>query len=56
MMLLLPATIYGQRSNSISGRITDENGMPMAGASVVAIQAGAGVATDNGEFALRGRE
>lgn len=56
MMLLLPATIYGQRSNGIiSGRITDENGMPMAGASVVAIQAGAGVATDNeGRFALRG--
>lgn len=56
MAMLVSVTISGQRNSGIiSGRITDENGMPMAGASVVAIQAGAGVATDNeGRFALRG--
>ncbi len=56
MAMLVSVTISGQRNSGIiSGRITDENGMPMAGASVIAIQAGAGVATDNeGRFALRG--
>ena len=56
MAMLVSVAIYGQRNSGIiSGRITDENGMPMAGASVIAIQAGAGVATDNeGRFALRG--
>ncbi|TNF39746.1 MAG: TonB-dependent receptor [Bacteroidetes bacterium] len=56
MIVLVSVTMSGQRNSGIiSGRITDENGMPMAGASVIAIQAGAGVATDNeGRFALRG--
>ena len=56
MAMLVSVTISGQRNSGIiSGRVTDENGMPMAGASVIAIQAGAGVATDNeGRFALRG--
>ena len=56
MAMLVSVTISGQRNSGIiSGRVTDENGMPMAGASVIAIQAGAGVATDNeGRYALRG--
>ena len=56
MMLFLSASISGQRySGTITGRVSDENGMPMAGATVVTIQAGAGVAADNeGRFALRG--
>lgn len=56
MMLFLSASMSGQRySGTITGRVSDENGMPMPGATVLTLQAGAGVATDNeGRFALRG--
>jgi iron complex outermembrane receptor protein len=62
-ILLLPALIiaaagmlYGQHAGgTITGRITDESGKPMAGASVVIDSLRTGVAADNdGRYMLRG--
>jgi iron complex outermembrane receptor protein len=56
LMAVMSATLCGQRNHSvITGRVTDEGGIPLAGASVVLDEAGTGVATDNeGRYALRG--
>ncbi len=54
-LLTLAGMISGQRSAStITGRITGNGGMPLAGASVIIVETGTGVAADNdGRFALR---
>lgn len=56
LMLAMAGPVTGQRfSGMITGRITDEAGAPMAGASVVIESLKAGVAADNdGRYALRG--
>ncbi len=56
VMLLLTGVLSGQRHGSmITGRVTDESGSAMAGASVVIDSLRAGVAADNdGRYALRG--
>ena len=56
VMMLLPGILSGQRhSGMITGRVTDETGIPMAGASVVLKETGTGVATGNdGHYSLRG--
>ncbi len=57
MMLFLSASMSGQRySETITGRVSDENGMPMPEATVLTLQDGRRWwATDNeGRFALRG--
>ncbi len=56
LMLTAAGPMTGQRfSGMITGRITDEAGAPMAGASVVIESLRAGVAADNdGRYALRG--
>ncbi len=57
-VLLLSAGVIasGQGHGSlISGRVTDKSGMPLPGASVIIVDAGTGVATDNqGRYTLRG--
>jgi len=56
MILAAAGPAAGQRfSGVVTGRITDEAGAPMAGASVVIESLRAGVAADNdGRYALRG--
>lgn len=56
LILAAAGPVTGQRySGMITGRITDEAGEPMAGASVVIESLRAGVAADNdGRYALRG--
>lgn len=56
MVVLLSGSLSGQRHNGIiTGRVTDGNGLPLAGASVVIKALGAGIATDNdGMYTLRG--
>ncbi|MCU0458641.1 MAG: TonB-dependent receptor [Bacteroidales bacterium] len=56
MVLLLSLTMYGQRHGGVvTGRVTDESGLPLAGASVVIKALGSGIATDNeGMYTLRG--
>jgi len=56
LILAAAGAVTGQRfSGMITGRITDEAGAPMAGASVVIESLRAGVAADNdGRYALRG--
>ncbi|MGE5349505.1 MAG: carboxypeptidase regulatory-like domain-containing protein, partial [Actinomycetota bacterium] len=56
MLLLLSGPMYSQRhSGMITGRVTGESGLPLAGASVVIASPGAGIATGNdGMYALRG--
>ncbi len=56
LMLVAAGPLTGQRfSGMITGRITDEAGAPMAGASVVIESLRAGVAADNdGRYTLRG--
>ncbi|MFN2313151.1 MAG: TonB-dependent receptor [Bacteroidales bacterium] len=56
MIIAAAGPVTGQRfSGMITGRITDETGAPMAGASVVIESLRTGVAADNdGRYALRG--
>ncbi len=56
MIMAAAGAVAGQRfGGMITGRITDEAGAPMAGASVVIESLRAGVAADNdGRYALRG--
>lgn len=56
LMMTLAAIVCGQRHNgTITGRVTDEAGTPLPGASVVLKEAVTGVATDNdGRYTLRG--
>jgi len=56
LIIALDVVVRGQGHNAtITGRVTDAGGMPLAGASVVIAGAGMGVATDNeGRYALRG--
>ncbi len=56
LMMTLAAIVCGQRqSGAVTGRVTDEDGMPLPGATVVLAETGRGVATDNeGMYTLRG--
>ncbi len=56
LMMALAAVVCGQRHGGmITGRVTDEGGIPLPGASVVVLDAGTGVAADNeGRYTLRG--
>jgi len=55
-MVLLTGVLSGQRQGGmLTGSVTDKAGMPMAGASVIIMESGTGVATGNdGSYALRG--
>jgi len=55
-MLALAASLSGQRhSPTVTGMVTDESGVPMAGATVMLSGAGTGVAAGNdGRYTLRG--
>lgn len=55
LLLTVSCIMTGQQRGMISGRVTDAESQPLAGASVVIDSLGAGVATDNdGNYALRG--
>jgi len=56
VLLSLTVLLSGQRhGGTVTGRVTDEAGMPMAGATVMISGAGAGVAAGNdGRYTLRG--
>ncbi len=56
LLITITGVLSGQRYHGvITGRVTDESGIPMAGASVVIDSLRTGVATDNdGRYALRG--
>jgi iron complex outermembrane receptor protein len=56
VLMALSLLLSGQRHGAtVTGRVTDEAGMPMAGASVMISGAGTGVAAGNdGKYTLRG--
>lgn len=52
---LLSATMAAAQPRDVSGRVTDSNGQPVAGATVVVQGGSAGTVTDgNGNYSLRG--
>lgn len=54
LMFVLPLVAIAQTARTVTGTVTDENGEPLIGASVKAINAPTGVSTDyDGNFSLK---
>lgn len=53
-LVLLPVAAYAQTQRTVTGTVVDESGEPLIGATVMAVGANAGTATDiDGQYSLR---